>query len=696
MAIICLAVLTSCNQEQKQVENPFFTEYTTPFEVPPFDIIEKAHYMPAFEEGMKQQMSEIEVITSNTDKPTFENTILPYDKSGKLLEKVSSVFFNLIETDTDDEMQQIARDISPLLSKHGDDISMNTKLFERIRSVYDSRKESNLDNQQIRVVEKYYSDFIRNGAGLSPEKQEELRKVNERLSFLNLEFGENLLAENANFILVVDNEKDLAGLPQSSIDAAAEAANSRNMEGKWVFTMAKPSWIPFMQYAQNRELREKLYKGYFMRGNNNNENDNKKIISETVKLRKQKAELLGYPNYAAYVLERNMAQNTTNVDQFLEELFVPALDVAKKELAEMQSIANKEGADFKLSSWDWWYYAEKLRVAKYGLNENELKPYFSLDNVRNGMFAVANKLYNITFTKRTDLPIYYQGVETYEVKEADGSHLGILYLDYYPRESKGNGAWCTGFREAGCDINDNRINAIVSLVCNFTPPTANTPALLNWDEVTTLFHEFGHGLHGFFTKGKYSRTAGNVPRDYVELPSQVMENWAGEPEVLKMFAKHYQTGETIPDELIERLKNSRLFNQGFETVEYLAASILDMDYHKIGTSEDIDPDAFEKTSMENIGLIDEILPRYRSTYFAHIFNGGYATGYYVYYWAAVLDSDAFDYFKQSGDIFNPEIAASFRKNCLEECGDDEGMVQYIKFRGQEPSADPLLKKKGLK
>lgn len=696
MAVICLAVITSCSQKQEETKNPFFAKYSTPFEVPPFDLIKKADYMPAFEEGMKQQMDEIEKITSNSEEPTFENTILAYDKSGSLLTKVGSVFFNVNETDTDEEMQKIARDISPLLSKHSDDISMNLNLFERIRKVYDSRNESNLDAQQIRVVEKYYSDFVRNGAGLSNEKQEELRKINERLSFLNLQFGENLLAENANFILVVDNEKDLAGLPQSSIDAAAEAAKTRNMEGKWVFTMAKPSWIPFMQYAQNKELREKLYKGYFMRGNNDNANDNKKIITETVKLRQQKAQLLGYPNYASYVLERNMAQNTENVNKFLDELFVPALNVAKKELTEMQAIADKEGANFKLASWDWWYYAEKLRKEKYNIDANELKPYFALENVRDGMFAVANKLYNITFTKRTDLPVYYQGVETFEVKEADGSNLGVLYLDYYPRESKGNGAWCTGFREAGCDIEGNRVNAVVSLVCNFTAPTGNTPALLNWDEVTTLFHEFGHGLHGFFTKGKYTRTAGNVPRDYVELPSQVMENWAGEPEVLKMYAKHYQTGETIPDELIEKLKNSSLFNQGFETTEYLAASILDMDYHEIETAEEIDPAAFEKASMDKIGLINEIIPRYRSTYFAHIFNGGYATGYYVYYWAAVLDSDAFDYFKQSGNIFNPELAASFRKNCLEECGDDEGMVQYMKFRGQEPSVEPLLMKKGLK
>jgi peptidyl-dipeptidase Dcp len=511
-----------------------------------------------------------------------------------------------------------------------------------------------------------------------------------------LQFGENLLAENANFTLIVDNENDLSGLPQSAIDAAAETAKAKGMEGKWIFTLSKPSLIPFLQYADNRDLREKLYRGYFMRGNNDNVNDNKAVIAEMVKLRKQKANLLGYDNFASFVLEKNMAKNSENVDKFLNELYVPSLEVAKKELKEMQAIADKEGAKFQLESWDWWYYAEKLRKAKYDLNENEIRPYFVLENVRDGMFEVANKLYGITFDKRTDLPIYHEQVETFEVKEADGSHIGILYLDYYPRESKSGGAWCTGFREAGSDINGNKITPIVSLVCNFTPPTANTPALLTWDDVTTLFHEFGHGLHGLFTQGKYTRTAGVVPRDYVELPSQIMENWAGEPEVLRMYAKHYQTGEIIPESLINKLQNSSLFNQGFETVEYLAASILDMDYHKLTTDEKIEPIAFEKNSMDNIGLINEILPRYRSTYFSHIFDGGYATGYYVYYWAAVLDADAFDYFKQSGDLFNPELAASFRKNCLAECGNDEGMVQYIKFRGQEPSVDPLLKKKGLK
>ena len=679
------------------MDNPFFTEYTTPFQVPPFDKIDTSHYMPAFIEGMKQHNDEIASIVNNQDAPTFENTILAFDKSGELLTKVSKVFFNVMQANTNDNLQLIAQKISPMLSQHNDEISMNPKLFERIKAVYEKRNESGLDAQQIRVTEKYYRDFERQGANLSAGQQEQLKKINGQLASLGLKFGDNLLAEtNKNFKLVIDNQADLDGLPEGVISAAAETAKASGMDGKWVFTLAKPSMIPFLQYAKNRALREKIYRGYFMRGNNNNDNDNKKVLSEMIQLRAEKAKLLGYDNYAAYVIDENMAKTTSNVDDFLNKLMVAALPVAKAELVEMQKIADAEGANFKLDSWDWWFYAEKLRKQKYDLDENELKPYFSLDNVRDGMFAVAGKLYGITFNKLTDLPVYQKDVETFEVKESDGSHLGILYLDYYPRDSKGGGAWCTDFQASGWK-DDKKIDPVISIVCNFTPPTGDMPALLNWDETTTLFHEFGHALHGLFTQGKYTRTAGNVPQDYVELPSQVMENWAGEPEVLRMYAKHYKTGEVIPDALITKIENSGLFNQGFDNVEYIAASILDMDYHKLPAPANVeDVVAFEKQAMDKIGLISEIWPRYRSTYFAHIFDGGYAAGYYVYLWAAVLDADAFDYFKQSGDIFNKELAASFRKNCLAENGDDEGMIQYKKFRGQEPSLEPLMKKRGLK
>lgn len=695
-AVISIILMTACKNEKKMKDNLFFAEYSTPFQVPPFDKIDTSDYLPAFIESIKQHDAEVSAITDNAAEPTFENTILPFDKSGKMLTRVSKVFFNLTEANTNDQLQNIANKVSPLLSKHTDDISMNAKLFARIKTIYDKRKELNLDPQQIRVVEKYYRDFERRGANLPKEQQDQLRKINEELSMLSLKFGNNLLAEtNKNFKLIVDNKADLDGLPEGVVSAAAEAAEKDGNKGKWIFTLAKPSLIPFLQYAKNRELREKIYRGYFMRGNNDNANDNKTILADIVRLRAEKAKLLGFENYAAYVIDDNMAKTPATVDAFLNKLMVASLPVAKAELAEMQKIADSEGGKFKLQSWDWWYYSEKLHKLKYDLDENELKPYFTLDNVRNGMFAVAGKLYGITFTKVTNLPVYQKDVETFEVKEADGSHLGILYLDYFPRESKSGGAWCTDFQSAGWE-NGKKVDPVISMVCNFTPPTGDMPALLNFDETSTMFHEFGHALHGLFSLGKYNRTAGNVPQDYVELPSQVMENWASDPQVLKMYAKHYKTGEVIPDKLIAKIEKSGLFNQGFVTVEYLAASILDLDYHELAPPAKVEPISFEKDAMTKAGLIDEILPRYRSTYFAHIFSGGYAAGYYVYIWAAVLDADAFDYFKQSGDIFNPELAAKFRKNCLAESGDDEGMIQYKKFRGQEPSMDPLLKRRGLK
>jgi peptidyl-dipeptidase Dcp len=486
-------------------------------------------------------------------------------------------------------------------------------------------------------------------------------------------------------------------LPDGVKSAAADAANAAGYEGKWLFNAQKPSWIPFLTYGENRELREELYRGYFMRGDRNDEYDNKEIIKQIVALRAEKAELLGFDNHADYVIDVNMAKEPDAVYDFLHKLWNPALEKSKEELAQMQAIVDAEGGNFDIAPWDWWYYAEKLRKQKYDLDESQMQPYFKLENVRDGMFWVANQLYDITFEKRSDIPVYHEDVEVFEVKESDGSHIGLLYLDYFPRKSKRVGAWCTGFRDAGYDHKAGEVvDPLVSIVCNFTKPTGDTPSLLTWDEVNTLFHEFGHGLHGLFTEGKYSRTAGNVPRDFVELPSQIMENWCGEPEVLRHYAKHYETGEVLPDELIEKLQNSSLFNQGFANVEYLAASLLDMDWHTLTTEDQVDDvNAFEEASMNEIGLIPEILPRYRSTYFSHIFSGGYSAGYYVYKWAEVLDSDAFNAFKESGDLFNKELAAKFRKHCLQEVGEGEGMVQYKKFRGQEPSIEPLLEKLGF-
>ena len=704
MIALSVIALASCTSKPEQPEqkpevespNPFLTEYTTPFQVPPFEQIKNEHYLPAFEAGIAEQQDEIEAIINNAEPATFENTILPFDKSGQTLSRVSNVFFNLNECLTNDEMVAIAENVLPMLSKHSDAIMMNPKLFERIDYVYQHRNEMDLDDQQIRVVEKYHQDFIRNGAGLNAEQQAELSKINEQLSTLSLQFGNNLLKENANYKLIIDNEADLAGLPQTSIDAAAEQAKADGINGKWVFTLSKPSLIPFLQFADNRALREQMYKAYYNRGDNNNEFDNKNLINEMCKLRVQKAKLFGFDNYADYVLAINMAQDSKIVDKFLIDIFNPAQQLAKKELAEMQAIADKEGAGITLEGWDWWYYAEKLRKAKYDFDENYIKPYLTVDNVRDGMFMAANKLYGINFIKNENLPVYYPGVETYEVKEANGDFLGILYMDYYPRESKSGGAWCTSFRESGHDINGEKIYPVISLVMNFTPASGDTPALLTWDETETMWHEFGHSLHGFFSDGLYSRTCGNVPHDYVEMPSQIMENWVAEPEVIRMYAKHYQTGEVMPDSLIAKIENSALFNQGFMTTELIAASILDMKYHELTEPQDLDVDAFEKQQMDAISLMPEILPRYRSTNFAHIFNGGYSAGYYAYTWAEVLDKDAFNYFKSSGNLFNPELAASFRKNCLQECGNDEGMVQYRKFRGQDPDYEPYLKARGLK
>ncbi|MCL2728009.1 MAG: M3 family metallopeptidase, partial [Bacteroidales bacterium] len=572
---------------------------------------------------------------------------------------------------------------------------MNPQLFEKIKTVYGQRENAGLDPLAKRTLEKYYQDFVRKGANLLDEKKNRMMAINTELATLSLQFGDNLIKEINGFKMVVDNLDDLKGLPQENIDAAAQEAQAAGLEGKWVFTPKKTSWIPFLQYAQNRELREKLYRGYFKRGDNNNENDNKELIQKMVSLRLESANLLGYPHHAAYILDDNMAKTAENVYAFLDRIWAPALKVAQNDLAAMQKIAHNEGANFALASWDWWYYAEKLRKQKYDLDESEIKPYFLLENVMNGMFYVANKLYGVTFEKRTDIPLYHSDVETYEVKDHDGAHLAVFYVDNATRPGKSAGAWCTGFRSYRKEEHQE-ILPLVSIVCNFPRPVGDAPVLLSWDETTTLFHEFGHAFHGFFTRGDYQRIAGTVPRDMVELPSQIMEHWAGEPQVLQVYAKHYQTGKAMPDSLIKKITNSALFNQGFMIAEYNAAAFLDLDWHTLTQPFTGDVNEFEQKAMDKKGLINEILPRYRSTYFSHIFDGGYSAGYYVYRWAEVLDADAFDAFKASGDIYNQELAAKFRKYILAEGGFDEPMEQYKRFRGQMPSEDPLLKKRGLK
>jgi peptidyl-dipeptidase Dcp len=675
-------------------ENPLLKPFTTPFQVPPFDEIKLEHYVPAIDAGIKANLAEIDAIVNNPAAPDFNNTILAFDIAGDQLSVASRIFSNLNGANTNPAMQKLAREITPKLTRHHDNISLNPKLFQRIKAVYDKRNQMGLNAQQIRVTEKYYKDFERSGANLSAESQNRLRQINQDLSKTVLQYGENLLAEtNKNFKLVVDKKADLDGLPSDIIEAAVIEAKKDSLPGKWVFTLQKPSMLPFLTYAHNRELREKLYRGYFMRCDYDNQFDNKELIKKMVLLRDEKAKLLGFPNFASFVIADNMAKTPEIVYQFLNKLWVPALERAKKERTDLQAIIDKEGGKFKLQSWDWWYYSEKIRKARYNLDESEIKPYFSLDNVQKGLFYVANKLYGITFEKRNDLPVYHPEVVAYEVKDKDKSHLAVLYMDFHPRDGKRVGAWCTGYGSRQYR-NGKKIDPIISMVMNLTRPTGNAPALLSFEEVTTAFHEFGHALHSVFADGPYDRTSRDVPRDFVELPSQVDENWAAEPQVLKAYAKHYKTGKVIPDALIDKLEKSSQFNQGFLTTELLAASILDMDYNTAANPAIGDVRAFEKKSMDRIGLIDEILPRYRSTYFQHSFSGGYTAGYYVYLWAAVLDADAFDAFKSSGDIFNPELAAKFR-DLLTNCGTDEGMAIYTKFRGKDPDITPLLKKRGL-
>jgi len=686
-------VLSACT-EKKVEENPFFVEWDTPFGSPPFDQITEDHYLPAYEEAIKQHKEEIDAIINNPEEPSFENTIVAYDQAGSMLRRISAVFGGLRSAETTPTLQEIAKETTPMLSAHYNSIQLNLDLFERIQDIYNKREELGLDKEQMIVVEKMYRDFERSGAALPEEDREKLKALSERMSMVSLELNNNLLAENNGFQLVIENEADLAGLPENVISAAAEEASRNDMEGKWVFTTAGPSRIPFLQFSERRDLREQMLNAYGNRGNNNNENDNKELFKELIMLRQQMSEMLGYENYAVYFTDIQMAENPQNVYDFLYRVWEPSINRAKNERAEMQEIINREGGDFELEAWDWWYYAEKIRKEKYDLDDDEVKPYFSIENVTNGSFMLANKLWGLTFEERPEVPVYHPEVKAYEVFDKDGSHLAVLLIDPHPRPGKRSGAWCGTYR-SGSYEDGEWVAPVVTMVMNFTRPSGDTPALLSWDETTTFFHEFGHAVHNFFAKGHYRRTTRSVPRDFVELPSQILENWAGEPELLKSYAFHYQTGETIPDELITKLQNSGNFNQGFANTEYIAAALLDMDWHTSDITEETDVNAFEMESMNRIGLIDEIIPRYRTTNFGHIFGGGYAAGYYVYRWAGVLDSDAFYAFKESGELFNQQLAEDFRKYILANNAIYEGMDAYVKFRGQEPSIEPFLEKSGL-
>ena len=667
IAAAAVLLLAGCKNKNNDMENPFFSEWNTPYEIPNFYSISTEHYMPAFEEGMRRQKAEIDSIVNNPEAPTFENTVLALEYSGRLLNEVSAVFFNLSECENSPEMEAIAEEVTPLLSAHGDDIALNARLFARIKAVYDQRESLGLNAEQMRLVEKHYKDFVRGGANVPEEKQARFRELNEQIASLTLRFAQNVLKATNAYTKKLDDGTEVG--------------------------LSLPSWEPFMQTCADRKLREELWHAYTDRCKEG-EFDNTKIIDTLVNLRLERANILGFPTHADYVLDNCLAKTPQAVMHCLEDIWTPALKVAKQERDIYQQMLEKDEPGAKLQPWDWRYYAEKYRVEKYALDDAEVRPYFCLDSVREGAFMVANRLYGITFTERPDLPTYDHEARCFEVKDGEET-IGILYMDFHPRASKRSGAWMTEFRGQHRDLEGNNVIPIIQVVCNFTNPTADKPSLLNFDESETLFHEFGHALHGLLSKCTYPSLAGtNVPRDFVELPSQVMENWCRHPQVMKQYAKHYQTGEAIPDALIERIAAAQTYGQGFMTTELLAASILDMRYHTVSAPQHIDPLQFEEQAMNAIGLIPEIISRYRSPYFQHIFTTGYDAGYYSYTWTAILDADAFEAFAESGDLFNPELAAKFR-HLLESGNTVEPMELYRAFRGKDPSPKALLKRKGM-
>lgn len=689
-------LLSSCSNDKKldqSNDNPLLATFETPHGVPPFDQIKEEHFSPAIIKSIDLAKEEIKAIIENNETPTFENTIVALANAGEKLGSVSSIFFNLLSANTNEKLQKIAQEVTPALTQYQDDIYLNEQLFAKVKAVYDQKATLNLNTEDATLLDKTYKDFLRSGANLNTEEKARLRKINENLSLNNLKFNDNVLKDINSYVLYIDDTNQLKGLPPSVVEAAHETAKEKGEDNKWAFTLANASVMTFLQYADNRELRKEIWTAYQNIGNNNNSNDNKQVIKDLVSLRSEKARLLGYPSYAAYSLEETMAKTPENVEKLINQLWQPALKKAKAESADIAAKMKQDGISDDVKPYDWRYYTEKIRVERYNLDEQELKPYFSLDNVRKGVFEVTEKLYGLKFKQLNNIPVYHKDVETWEVTENDGTLIGILYMDFFPRASKTSGAWMTSYREQETK-DGKRIIPVISIVCNFTPPTKSTPSLLTFDETTTFFHEFGHALHGLLSNVKYRTLAGtSVSRDFVELPSQVMENWAAEPEVMKLYAKHYQTGEVIPDALIQKIINAGTFDQGFQTVEYLAASLLDLNYHK--TNDPIsDIATFEAESMKKIGLTSDIIPRYRSTYFKHIFGGGYAAGYYSYIWSGVLDTDAFEAFK-STTLFNPEKAQAFRKNILEKGGTEDPEVLYKAFRGQSPSIQPLLKKRGL-
>ncbi|MBP7215385.1 MAG: M3 family metallopeptidase [Candidatus Kapabacteria bacterium] len=674
--------------------NPLLSAFKTPHGVPPFEQIKSSDYLPAIKAAIEMHKKEINAIIEDKNAPTFDNTIESLEYSGELLNQIATVFFNLNSANTNDELQNAAKEIAPMLSKHNDEILQNPQLFVKVKAIYDKKESLNLNTEQLRLLEKTYKAFIKSGANLDEQKKARLAEINQRLSVLELKFADNVLAETNNFKLVLEKKEDLAGLPKDFIDGAAETAKEMKMSGKWIVTLHNPSLMPFLQYSSRRDLREKIWRAYSNRGNNGNEYDNNDVIKEIVNLRLERAQLLGYKNHAEYKLEDQMAKTPDNVFNLLNQIWPPAIKVANQEADEYRAMIKKEGGNFKLEPWDWRYYAEKVRKEKYDIDEEITKPYFKLENVRQGIFTLANKLYGITFKEIKNIPKYNPDIYAYEVIDSNNAFLGILYMDFYPRPNKQQGAWMTNYVEEYIKKDGSKVHPVVSLVFNFTKPTAASPALLTYDEAETMFHEFGHSLHGLFANTKYRSLEGtNVPRDFVEMPSQIMENWVSQPEMLKLYAKHYKTGKVIPQELVDKIQKSSKYGQGFGTTEYLAASYLDMYYHTSTQPLKENPMQFEDKKMKELGLIPEIISRYRSTYYNHIFTTGYDAGYYSYIWAEVLDKDAFEKFKEDG-IFNRSTAIGLR-HILERGNSEDPMKMYIEFRGKEPSITPLLKGRGL-
>ncbi|HPC82056.1 MAG TPA: M3 family metallopeptidase [Thermoanaerobaculaceae bacterium] len=695
VSVLVLAVALPAVAAPATPANPLLEEWKTPFGVPPFAEIRPEHFLPAIERGMAEQKKEVAAIVGNPAPPTFANTIEALDASGELLARVMGVFQNLVGAETNEALQEIARTTAPMMAAHRDDIALDPRLFERVKAVWEARASLALNPEQARLLEETYKGFVRGGALLAGEPRERFRAINAELAALGTKVGDNLLKEMNSYRLVIDDPADLAGLSERVRAGAAEAARKAGLEGKWVFTLHGPSLWPFLEGADNRELRKQIFTAYITRGDHGNELDTKALVARIAALRAERARLLGFDTWADFVLDDNMARTPARVYELLDRLWGPAKAVAAREAADLQAAIKADGRDFQLEPWDWFYYTAKVRKARFDLDEAALRPYFQLENVREGAFWVAHKLYGISFTEIENVPVYHPEVKAFEVKDADGSHLAVFYCDYFPRPGKRSGAWSSRYRGQYWK-NGKEIRPIVVNVGNFSRPAGDTPALLSRDEVETLFHELGHGLHSILSRIHYRSLAG-TPRDFVELPSQIMEHWAFEPEVLKVYAKHYKTGEVIPAELVRKIQESSKFNQGFATTEYLAAALLDMDWHTLTAAAPPETSAFERISLARMAMPRYIVPRYRSTYFQHIFGpgGGYSAGYYAYIWAEVLDADAFEAFKEKG-LFDQATARSFRVNILEKGGTEDAMTMYVRFRGKEPSVEPLLANRGLK